>query len=134
MKGKSSMNPLVGEWVAKAEGDYASAQRDYRARKNPNYDAACFHAQQCVEKYLKGIMQGMEIAFPKTHDLSLLLDALLDVYPQWESMRDELIMLTQYAVVFRYPGESATRAEARQAVQAATRLRTPLRAALRLDR
>ena len=38
------MNPLTLEWVLKAEGDYATAGREVRARKNPNYDAACFHA------------------------------------------------------------------------------------------
>jgi HEPN domain-containing protein len=47
------MKPLTRDWIAKAEGDYASANREYRARKTPNYDSACFHAQQCIEKYLK---------------------------------------------------------------------------------
>ena len=50
------MRVEVKEWIQKAEGDYHSAQREYRARKNPNYDAACFHAQQCVEKYLKAVL------------------------------------------------------------------------------
>ena len=52
-------------------------------------------------------------------------------FPMWESFRPELDMLTQYAVVFRYPGENATRAEARQAVVAATKLREEMRSALR---
>jgi hypothetical protein len=34
------MNPLVAEWVEKAEGDYVSALREVRARKSPNYDSA----------------------------------------------------------------------------------------------
>jgi len=40
------MNPLVAEWIAKAEGDFVSALREFRARKQPNYDSACFHARQ----------------------------------------------------------------------------------------
>jgi len=128
------MNPVVKEWIAKAEGDYASARRELRARKDPNYDAACFHAQQCVEKYFKALLQSREAAFGKTHDLSLLLDACLGEFPMWESFRPELDMLTQYAVVFRYPGESATKAEARQAVAAATTLREEMRSALRKRR
>ena len=40
------MNPLTEEWVKKAEGDFASVQREIKARKSPNYGAACFHAQQ----------------------------------------------------------------------------------------
>ena len=45
------MKPLTREWVEKAENDWGSLNREIRARKNPNYDAACFFAQQCVEKF-----------------------------------------------------------------------------------
>ena len=44
------MKPLTGEWVEKAEGDFATASREIRVRKAPNFDAVCFHAQQCAEK------------------------------------------------------------------------------------
>lgn len=47
------MNPLTLEWFDKAEGDLATASREIRARRKPNYDAVCFHAQQAAEKYLK---------------------------------------------------------------------------------
>lgn len=47
------MNGLLREWVDKAEGNYATAERELRARKFINYDAVCFHAQQMAEKYLK---------------------------------------------------------------------------------
>ncbi|MBN1670315.1 MAG: HEPN domain-containing protein [Kiritimatiellae bacterium] len=67
------MNEVIREWVEKAEGDYFSAFREYRARKRPNYNAACFFAQQCAEKYLKAILQSRGIAFAKTHDLVVLL-------------------------------------------------------------
>jgi HEPN domain-containing protein len=43
------MTPLTQEWVDKAEGDFITATRELRARKSPNFDAACFHAQQCAE-------------------------------------------------------------------------------------
>ena len=61
-RARCCMNPLTVEWVAKAESDLASALRDWRARKAPNYDAACFHAQQCTEKYLKALLQENNIA------------------------------------------------------------------------
>jgi HEPN domain-containing protein len=57
------MKPLTLEWVAKAENDFATALRESRVRKNPNYDAVCFHAQQCAEKYLKARLQEAGIAF-----------------------------------------------------------------------
>jgi HEPN domain-containing protein len=46
------MKLLTAEWVQKAEGDFTVAQKMLRACKNPVYDAVCFHAQQCAEKYL----------------------------------------------------------------------------------
>jgi len=64
------MNPLTREWVSKAEGDFATAERELRARKQPNLDAACFHAQQCAEKYLKAFLQEKGIPFGKTHNLA----------------------------------------------------------------
>ena len=127
------MNPLVAEWVDKAEGDYVSALREVRARKSPNYDSACFHSQQCIEKYLKGLLQSDNIPFAKTHDLCLLLDACLPKYPLWEAFRPELEVLTEYAVAFRYPGLSADRDKAKKAVTITTKLRKALRAALLLE-
>jgi hypothetical protein len=59
------MKRITREWIDKAEGDWSSAQREARARKNPNYDSACFHAQQCVEKYLKARLQEANIPFSK---------------------------------------------------------------------
>lgn len=55
------MNELTKEWINKAEGDFVSALRDYRARKSPNFDAAGFHAQQCIEKYMKALFQTNSI-------------------------------------------------------------------------
>jgi HEPN domain-containing protein len=75
------MKRLTREWVAKAEGDFATAQRELRARKLPNFDSAAFHAQQCVEKYLKARLQEAGIIFPFTHDLVALLNLTLQAEP-----------------------------------------------------
>ena len=117
------MNAQTKEWRAKADGDQATAMREYRARKNPNYDSACFHAQQCIEKYLKATLVKNKASFSKIHDLEVLLDLCLPLYPLWEPMRDDMQLLTQYAVQFRYPGESADKEEAKQAVTAMNRTR-----------
>ena len=93
------------------------AGREMRARKSPNYDAVCFHCQQCAEKYLKGQLQEESIPIPKTHDLGKLLDLLLPVYPLWAGLRLALDTLSAYAVDFRYPGDSASRKEAQDAVK-----------------
>jgi len=101
------MKPLTREWVEKAEQDWGSLHREIRARKNPNYDAACFFAQQCVEKYLKARLIESDIYFKKVHDLSYLLELVTSIEPLWSSYKQELRLLTDYAVEFRYPGASA---------------------------
>jgi len=118
--------------LTRAEADFISAQREYRARKSPNFDAACFFSQQCVEKYVKAVLVEHGIAFPKTHDLEVLLDLVLSLHPLWEAFRPALSDLTSYAVAFRYPGESATRDMARTAVANARRLREQMRTDLHL--
>ena len=47
------MKQITCEWITIAVADFATMERESRARKNPNYHAVCFHAQQRAEKYLK---------------------------------------------------------------------------------
>ncbi len=126
------MRATAREWIEKAEADFVSSRREFRARKKPNFDAACFFAQQCIEKYLKGRLAEAEKPIPKTHDLSVLLDAVLPLEPFWEACRPRLETLTSYAVLFRYPGESATKTLAKQAIDDATQVRSMIRSAMRL--
>jgi HEPN domain len=84
------MQPLTREWVGKVEGDFATARRELRARKAPNYDAACFHAQQCAEKSRKARLQEADIPFGRTHNLPVLLELLLPIEPSWEMLRPHL--------------------------------------------
>lgn len=126
------MHPLSIEWVDKAEGDFATCQREMRARTRPNYDAACFHAQQCAEKYLKARLQEAGIAIPYTHDLVSLLKVLLPAEPSWSTLAPDLRALTVFGVTFRYPGASADRALARDALARCRTVRKVVRASLDL--
>lgn len=126
------MKPHTREWIAKAEADFLSAQREYRARNNPNYDAACFFSQQCIEKYLKARLAEAGQPIPRTHDLAALLEEVLPIEPLWEVSRPFLETLTSYAVLFRYPGDTATRTLAKTAIADARRVRAMIRATLRL--
>ena len=87
------MNEIINEWVQKVEGDFHSALREYRARKLPNYDAAGFHAQQCIEKYLKALLQKQQVPFHKIHDLLALMELCLPFFPELELNRDMLAIL-----------------------------------------
>ena len=101
------MKPITAEWVAKAEGDFAIVERECQVQDNPNYDGICFHAQQCAEKYLKARLCEADITFGKIHDLVALLEQALKVEPGWEDFREDLAYLSDFAIAFRYPGESA---------------------------
>lgn len=108
------------------------ASREARARKAPNYDAVCFHGQQCAEKYLKAHLQERGQRFPAAHDLIELLELCLPCDETFELQRDLLKDLTKYAVEFRYPGELATRDDARAALKAMKVVRAFMRQKLGL--
>lgn len=126
------MKPITSEWITKAEGDFATARRELSATDNPNYDAVCFHAQQSAEKYLKAFLQEANVPFPKTHDLADLLDLAVSIEPTWTSMRSDLNTLSAFAVEYRYPGDSADLAEAKEAFQKCEAVRKIIRQALHL--
>jgi len=122
------MNPLTAEWIEKASADLATAGREMRVRKDPNYDAVCFHSQQCVEKLLKAALLECGKDIFRTHDLSHLLDLILPEQPLWEVYRFGFQKLVSYAVEFRYPGENADKEMARTALKTANDFSAEFRA------
>jgi HEPN domain-containing protein len=125
------MNPLALEWVQKAEGDHTAVHWLAQAVA-PLHDAICFHAQQCIEKYLKAWLQEANIAFRRTHDLEELLDLILPVLPAWAIWKPDFLILTTHAVDFRYPGRSATASDAQHAMQISNQVRQSVRISLSL--
>lgn len=103
-----------------------------RARKNPNYDMACFAAQQCAEKYLKASLEEARISFPATHDLVKLLKLILPVKSTWNLLQADLIYLNAFAVDYRYPGVKATKVMAQDAIKSCRRVRKLIRTAFSL--
>ena len=126
------MKPLTSEWVEKAEKDWKSLHREIRARKDPNYDAACFFAQQCVEKYLKARLVEADVYFKKIHDLTYLLELPKPLEQLWVDYEQELRLLTDYAVEFRYPGASADLKIAKLALRICKSFRATARQSLGL--
>ena len=118
----------IRQWVGKAEHDFTTAEYMLTLSEGCPFDTVCFHAQQCAEKYLKGLLTFRSVDFPKTHDLVVLLNLagrsttlgvdLLDIEP-----------LNRYPVEARYPGdwESFTREEAEEAVRLARKVREAVR-------
>lgn len=116
------MKKITGEWIKKAEEDYLVATRELNAEPCVTYPV-CFHAQQCIEKYMKAILQENEIEFDKIHDLDVLLQQCLDFIPELENYRDELVKLSTYAVDIRYPGFDIIEEEVNECVRIMEKLR-----------
>ncbi|MGH9396454.1 MAG: HEPN domain-containing protein [Terriglobia bacterium] len=58
---------LARGWFRKAESDINTAK--CMVEGDGPYDTACFHAQQAVEKYLKGLLALRGQPFQRTHNL-----------------------------------------------------------------
>ena len=119
---------VILQWVEKAEHDLTTASYTLRFRANCPTDTVCFHAQQCVEKYLKALLVLNDVEFGRTHHINALL-ALLPPSICPEMTPEEQDRFTEYAVTTRYPGDydPITREEAKQAVQIARRVRNQAR-------
>lgn len=120
---------VLDEWVAKAEGDAAAANR-LAATEPAVLDAACFHAQQCVEKYLKAVLVQRGEMFPKVHDLVALARLAARHLAGLPDDDDDVKWLTEIGVEVRYPGEDATREDVERALDIMQRWRARLRSAL----
>src|SRR5690242_10481617 len=117
------MKRLTREWVTKAEEDWNAALTLHRVRKHPGYNAVCFHAQQCAEKYLKARLQQANVAFSKTHNLVFLHGLVVLIEPGWKSMLADLKFLNSFSVDVRYPGKAATQSDAKDAIKCCRSIR-----------
>jgi HEPN domain-containing protein len=103
-----------------------------RRRKLPLHDMVCFHCQQSAGKYLKARLEEAGISFPRTHDLESLLTLLLVIDPLWAALASGTRRLTPFGVLIRYPGNDASKAQARQALIDSKTIRSEARLALGL--
>lgn len=103
-------------WLERAEEDYLLALSAIR-RKSPLTYGATFHAQQCIEKYLKALLISRQVPFPRTHDLAALglLCRQAEIILPIDD--DALELLTAYAVETRYPGTQPTIEESKEAIK-----------------
>ena len=126
------MRELTGEWVAKAEDHFYSADLVLHAGQFPIPDTACFHCQQSAEKYLKGFLQEHQVQFLRHHNLKALLDLCVGLDGDFETLRDDLHQLEDFAVAVRYPGVHISSEIAEQALGHASRIREFVRTKLEI--
>lgn len=125
------MREVTSEWISKAEGDYRSAKVLLYQIETPEIDTACFHCQQCAEKYVKAFLTEYDIDFPRNHDLIRLLGLCLTIDERFEKIRADLRRLENYGVIIRYPGLTVPLEMAHEAFENASRVRNFIRKKLK---
>lgn len=91
---------LVRGWLRKADADLLTASRLLEA--GGPFDAACFHAQQAGEKYLKAFLAECDQPIPRTHNLEDLVALCGAVASAWRDIDVDVTTLTPFAVELRY--------------------------------
>jgi HEPN domain-containing protein len=132
MTAPRDLDQQVRQWIVKAEHDLCNAEHTLTIRDEEcPFDTVCFHAQQCVEKYLKSWLTSKQLDVPRSHDLVVLLNLALaagfrGAHPQ------DVQPLNRYTIEARYPGDwdPIDRPEAEQAVALARRIREAVRTLL----
>jgi HEPN domain-containing protein len=84
------------------------------------YNTYCTQAQMAAEMCLKGLLMHYRLNLIKTHDISVLLEALASNIEIPEAV-SKAVILTEYAVTQRYPGDfpEPTESDWREAVHLA---------------
>lgn len=95
----------VKNWLFLADGDLKTAEDELNMQE-PFTNTICFHAQQCVEKFLKAFLTLIGQPFGKTHDIAELIEISKISDPDFDQLYQlKAHKLTRYAVEVRYPDE-----------------------------
>jgi len=92
------MSEAIKRWLDFAHQDLRMAEL---AMTEALYNQVCFHAQQCAEKAIKGLLVHQGQTPPRTHRLGDLL-GLLDPNP-FAEQRLEVQLLDRFYIPARYP-------------------------------
>jgi HEPN domain-containing protein len=92
------MSGASEHWLAFAREDLRMAEL---ALSEGIFNQVCFHAQQCVEKAIKGWLEEQGQTTPRTHRMADLL-ALLPPDLMGE-LTDVLLLLDRFYIPTRYP-------------------------------
>lgn len=111
-------------WFQKADNDI-KAIKELIDSEEPLTDIICFHAQQAIEKYIKGALIYFGERVSKTHDLVNLLTSIKKYIPELEYMENELDNISRFGVESRYPDMSyePTKSEAKQSYEIALKVK-----------
>jgi HEPN domain-containing protein len=114
--------------------DYRLADDLLKRKEEWTAGDICFHAQQCVEKYVKARLVLEDVHFRRTHNIDELI-RLLPAELRPRVTVNERNMMTESAATIRYPGDSdaTTLCEADSALRIARKVKSKLRRELPPD-
>src|SRR4051812_44239364 len=102
MPAPDALITLIREWLAKADNDLITAVHTLKLGADCPTETVCFHAQQCVEKYIKALLVFRATPFPHSHNIHQLRSLLPPrLRPKLDKKTQD--RLTRYATVRRYP-------------------------------
>lgn len=97
---------MVRLWFKKAAQDLMTAKLLHAQNSETFRGPLVFHAQQAVEKAVKGYLAFQKVRFPKTHEMGILIDLVAKADQNLSQSLQPTKILTVYAVAYRYPEET----------------------------
>ena len=96
------MKEVVSQWLDSALMDLRNIEKIL----DDNFltPIACFHAQQCVEKSMKAVLESCGNDIPKTHDLFRLHELIIKQIDLYIDL-DLLQIISDLYIETRYPGD-----------------------------
>ncbi len=102
---RKEIEEKVKQWILLAEDDLKTVENELKSDE-PVTRSICFHAQQCVEKYLKAYLTLKQRAFRKTHDIEELIFLCKNLDAEFDKLYEiKSHELNKYAIDVRYPDD-----------------------------
>lgn len=92
------------KWLKRAKSNLERANAG-KVSKGILFEDLCFDCQQAVEKSLKALLIHLNKVFPRTHSISRLVELIEETDTDVPEEIKESVVLTEYAVSTRYPGD-----------------------------
>jgi HEPN domain-containing protein len=134
MKKNENLLFVSQKWLDFAIEDYQAIEILWDG-ENKLYRTLCFHAQQYVEKILKGILENEGKSPPRTHDVNALTIRCEGLGCRIPLSETEILFLSSVYIGARYPPDvgllpkgEPTEGDAALAVKAVRKLKNALKA------
>lgn len=98
---KESNSANYNDWLERGDHDLEDAERLFK--NSGHNDTICFHAQQAVEKHLKGYLIYKRVNPRAIHHLEELAKDCAKFDKGFLNFLDECLTLTRYYIETRYP-------------------------------